>query len=277
MGNNTNCCPNCGASDFVPGTACEKCGFLAQEHVSYEKPVIQNETQSEKAVESHTDTPMNQTNKKNKKNKKQKKQKPPKKKVETKTKIKRLCIFLGIVGILALCWVAFINMITLSAHSNEVVDTINASSLDVPGLRNEAYNALPHYAKEYVDNPADTSSGPIVQAVLPYVHIERVRVRGFFLNSSVEYKISAPDMESWILQLDESDVKSEKAFMKSLEQYLTDAPYTERNVTVEYSKDSDGWKGNYKTPEFLDAISGGVNSAYTELYSQMLSELKEAL
>lgn len=195
--------------------------------------------------------------------------------------IRIIIVIIIVVGILLGAWYAFGNLITLGAHSNQVVETLNSGSLDLPGMNN-AYNELPNYVKDMLGEEHRNSGeyGPMTKTILPHISVEKVKVNGFFGSSSVEYKITAPDIESWLLNLDSSLITSTDALMSMMEEYITTAPTRSANVTIEYTRDgffSTEWFGNYYTREFSDAVCGGFNSAYNELYSKVYNEIMGTL
>ncbi len=174
-------------------------------------------------------------------------------------------------------WYAFGNLITLGSHSNKVVETLNSGSLELPGMNN-AYNELPNYIKDMLGEEYKNKNeyGPMTKAILPYISAEKVKVNGFFGSSSVEYRITAPDIESWLLELDPASVTSADALLTMMEEYIKTAPKRSANVTIEYTRNgffSTDWYGNYYTREFSDAVCGGFNSAYNELYSKVYDEI----
>ena len=174
-------------------------------------------------------------------------------------------------GVLFLMWLGVGNQLTLRPHSERVVEILNAGSLDLPGTES-AYNELPNYIKDVLgEEYLEEDQGPITTAVLPYIHAERVSIHGYFGKSAVTYKISAPDLENWLLNLDPTQVTSEQALLSLMEQYIPNAPRRSVEVTVEYDRQgifSTDWYGNYYTREFTDAVCGGFNSAYSALYDQ---------
>lgn len=285
-------CPNCGANDMEMGVPCKHCGFADFDKLNFNQPQVKAEVPAEaKAEETQAEIPAvvevndkievceapvdTQVQKPEPKSKKPKKAKKPKKKMTFKRFLIKFGIFLLVNGLLVLLWCAFINQITLTIHSNDVVETINSGSLEIAGLKNEAYEELPIYLQEAMDNPNEGANGPVIDAMLPYVEIKTANVKGFFFGTEVEYTITAPDLESWLLNLDATDINSSEDLLAAMEEYIETAPTKSRNVTIEYYPDGwFQWKGNYKTPEFLDAIGGGISSAYTVLYQEFLNDLE---
>jgi len=208
-----------------------------------------------------------------------KKQKPVKVKRKRSAKVffKKLLIFILVNAFLVFLWFAVGNYITLTIHSSEVIETINSGSLELSGVVNDDFDKLPTYVQNRLQRPQQ-KNGPIVDRMLPYIRIERVKVNGFFGGSSVEYKVAVPDLEEWILSLKDSGINNQEDFLAEMEHYIRQAPRAPRSVTIHYYSDGwFSWKGNYNTPEFLDAITGGMNTAYTKLYEEAMDELEEML
>lgn len=202
----------------------------------------------------------------------------PKQKKKKKHRFLKFLMWLFLIAAaLALLWFAVGNMITLHFHSEKVVSAINGGSLDLPGLKSNT-SEMPNYVKQMLGKSDENDNGPVVEAVLPYLHVQRDKIHGFFGASEVDYIIYAPDLESWLLDMDTSTIYSSEQLLSELLAYIPNAPLKARRVSIKYySEGLFDWRGNYKTPEFADAISGGINSAYNVYYEKMLQEIKEAL
>lgn len=194
--------------------------------------------------------------------------------------LKFLLVTAIILVVLSLLWFSFGNLMTLYIHTNNVAAEINSGSFELDDAGNSAYDELPDYVKEMLGDALEEEeqNGPIMEAVMPYVEAKRTAIHGFFGGSTVEYTITAPDLEAWVTSLDPTAVTSSEQMLSELLEYIPNAPKRKQTVTVEYFRDGlFGWQGNYRTPEFADALSGGLNSAYNLLYRQMLEELEEYL
>ena len=185
-----------------------------------------------------------------------------------------------IAGVLFGCWYAFGNMITLYFHSEDVLETLNSGSLELAGTES-AYDELPDYVKDMLgDECVEEDYGPITKAVLPYISVKRVKINGFFDESTVTYEITAPDLESWMLGLDKDSFENEDELMALMTRYIESAPLRTEQVEIKYERDglvSIKWRGNYYTREFANAICGGFNDAYNVLHEQAMEELEEFL
>lgn len=258
-------CTNCGAPLNENDKFCTKCGFRI---ISEEKTPETKEQVTEQKTEPAASQPI-QTN-----------TKAPKKEKKKRRKGKGFLIFLavvaGIAALLFLLWFAFGNMLTLSSHSKGVVASINSGNLNLDGAYSD-YSSLPPYVQNMMgEEKTDGKNGALMTEMLPYIKAEVQKINGFFGASSVEYSISAPDMESFILSQDLSAFSSEEDLLSAMLSYIPTAPHRIQTVKVEYYKSSalsKKWRGNYATSEFADAISGGMNSAYTKLYLEMLEEM----
>ena len=148
-------------------------------------------------------------------------------------------------------------MITLYFHSEDVVQTLNSGSLDLQGTEN-AYDELPNYIKEMLDEKyIENDYGPITKSVLPYIHVERESINGWFGASTVTYRITAPDLEVWLLNIDPVSVTDENQLLRMLDEYVMDAPKRTTVVEVSYARShifAIEWTGDYFTPEFTNAV-----------------------
>ena len=190
-----------------------------------------------------------------------------------------LISILAAAGIIAFLIFAFGNYFTLKIHTAKVLDSLNSGNLDLSEFQSDPYEDLPLYVIEMMGEQKDPAEvGPVVSAMAPHLRFEITKIHGFFGGSEVEYRIISRDLGGWLLSLDYSQISSSEELQKMIIDYIPSAPLKEHTVTVKYYKDGLlGWKGNYETPEFADALSGGLNSAYNALYDKMIEELEEVL
>ena len=279
-------CPNCGKEGYVPGYYCPECGYKKPENEKPKQNTVPEEPQPQtpqpqgpqqqmtQAQVSQPQVPQPQVPAQMPAGEKAKKQK---KKGGFGRFLKKLAIFIIVNLVLVGIWFSVGNMITLSIYTKDVADTISSGSIDLEDSMNEGYSQLPIYVQNMVKKP-NASHGPIVDAMLPYLNAERVKVNGFFGKSTVVYEISAPDMESFIKGLDGDTLESREHLLEMIMEYARTAPRTTREVEIVYHRRGlFSWYGNYDSPEFLDAITGGINTAYTELYKEMMKEFEEAM
>jgi len=234
-------------------------------------PVAETQQVEKETVPAVTPAPVYTEN--NKKGKKKKKKKLP-------WILRFIIANIIIAGVLFVLWFGFGNMLTLYYHSEGVLETLNSGSLELNGAQN-AYDELPNYIKDMLDESKfGNEYGPITTSVLPYIKAERVKINGFFGASTVEYKITAPDLESWLLNLDPALITGEDALISMLQEYIKGAPVRSVTVKVKYNRKnlfSVDWHGNYYTREFADAVCGGFNSAYNVIYEKAMQEIYEAM
>ncbi|MBP3442284.1 MAG: zinc ribbon domain-containing protein [Clostridia bacterium] len=181
-----------------------------------------------------------------------------------------------VVAVVAFAWFAVGNQITLSIHTDKDVDTMNSGRLEMPGAYYSQYSDMPDYVVKLLGgDPQSPDYGPVMTEVMPYVRVERNKVNGFFGGNTVEYTIYAPDLESWLLNLGNSKKYTQDSLLEELKAYLPNAPLRSQVVTIEYAHDGIfSWQGNYMCIEFSNAISGGINTAYSELYAAYTEELE---
>lgn len=209
------------------------------------------------------------------------KSKSPKQKRE-KSPRKTLNIVIALLCVLAtvvLVWFAVGNYITLSIHTNDDLDILNSGSLKVPGAHYSKYSELPDYVAQMLGkDDKDSEYGPLMSEVIPYIRVERNKINGLFGQSSVEYTVYAPDLESWLLNQNPSSGYTQNDFLKDLKEYIPSAQLRPQKVTIEYSRVGlFDWEGDYMSLEFSNAVSGGINTAYNKLYEQISDELEENL
>jgi hypothetical protein len=151
--------------------------------------------------------------------------------------------------------------------------------LDVPGAHYNKYAELPDFVIEMLgEDPDKPAYGPLMSEIILHINVERNKVNGWFGQSSVEYTISAPDMESWLLNMDENKEYTEETLLAEMLEYIPNAPKRTQVVTIDYARDGlFGWTGNYMSLDFTNAISGGINSAYNTIYEEISEDLEAPL
>lgn len=205
---------------------------------------------------------------------------PPKK----KAKKKHGCLIALIITLVVLALVALLifsagNYLSLRLHTDKVLDSLNSGNMDLSQFQVDPYKDLPLYVIEMMGEAAEPAEvGPVVSAMAPYMTFDRVRIIDFLGTGQVEYRILSRDLSGWILSLDYASVTSPEQLQQMLLDQIPQAPLKEYYVTITYYKDGlFGWKGNYETPEFADAISGGMNTAFNALYDKMMEEMEDLL
>ncbi len=190
-----------------------------------------------------------------------------------------LIVIFSVIALIALLVFAFGNYITLKFHTDKVLDSLNSGNLDLSEFQSDPYEDLPLYVIEMMGETSDPSElGPVVSAMAPYLTFEIKEIHGFFGGSEVEYRIVSRDLGGWLLSLDYSAIGSSEELQKMMIDYIPEAPLKEHYVTVKYYRDGlFGWKGNYEIPEFADALTGGLNTAYNALYDEMIEEMEDIL
>jgi hypothetical protein len=206
--------------------------------------------------------------------------KPPKK----KAKKKKGCLVALIITLVVLALVAFLvfaagNYLSLRLHTNKVLDSLNSGNMDLSQFQVDPYKDLPLYVIEMMGEAAEPAEvGPVVSAMAPHLTFDRIRILDFLGTGQVEYRILSRDLSGWILSLDYASITSPEQLQQMLLDYIPKAPLKEYFVTVTYYNDGlFRWKGNYETPEFANAISGGLNTAFNALYEKMIEEMEDVL
>lgn len=183
----------------------------------------------------------------------------------------------GAVVFIVLFWLLFGNLITLRSCTNKDLEVFNSGSLEVPGTAYYTESDMPEFVKEMLAEDEQTEDD-FMSIISQYLYFERTKIHGFLNGNTVEYTVYAPDMESWILNLNPQEEYTEEELFEEMVRYIPDAPIREQTITVEYlRKGLFKWEGNYETREFADAVSGGINSAYNKIYNAAMEELEETL
>ena len=93
-------------------------------------------------------------------------------------------------------------------------------------------------------------------------------------NNEIIYEIEAPDLSNLFSDIpaDEVDNMTEEDLKQYISNYVKNVDTITHTVSVPYILEEGEFVANYKSTEFINAISGGVLDAYKELYQEMLEE-----
>ena len=93
-------------------------------------------------------------------------------------------------------------------------------------------------------------------------------------DTTITYTIVSPDIsdffQAYADELETIDTSEELGEL--LLEYSKKAPQKEYTVTLEYTVTEDGVEIAYNSPEFINAMTGGLLEAYSDIYNQYLEE-----
>lgn len=90
---------------------------------------------------------------------------------------------------------------------------------------------------------------------------------------TIEYQIEAPDLsEIFVEILNEKKDLSEEQLLEYMREYIGQAKLKKVTVTIPYTVENEEIVIDYQNEEFIDAITGGLLSAYRQLYQEMINE-----
>lgn len=94
----------------------------------------------------------------------------------------------------------------------------------------------------------------------------------------VELKVIAPDMKDVFKNLpDSSEEYTEDGLLEYMQEYVGVVETCEFIVDLPYTKDGEEIVIDYRDEDFVNAITGGMLSAYKELYFAMLDEFRNGV
>ena len=90
---------------------------------------------------------------------------------------------------------------------------------------------------------------------------------------TIEYQIEAPNLsEIFVEILNEKKDLSEEQFLEYMGEYIGKAELKKVTVIIPYIVENEEIVIDYQNEEFIDAITGGLLSAYRQLYQDMINE-----
>ena len=97
-------------------------------------------------------------------------------------------------------------------------------------------------------------------------------------NESVTYIVESPDMSDFFVNnMDRLYEMNELEMEQFLQEYILSAETKEHTVTLKYTIENDSLMVDYTSTEFINAITGGLLEAYSQLYEQMILDYEEYL
>ena len=92
--------------------------------------------------------------------------------------------------------------------------------------------------------------------------------------STISYTIASPDISDFFTAYADrlDSITTSEELGQAILEYAETAPMKEYTVTIPYSASEDGIDVSYNDPNFINAMTGGLLEAYSELYEQYLTE-----
>lgn len=156
-----------------------------------------------------------------------------------------------------------------SLSENESTDTDEIIPDDIAQKYKEELQLEPNS----VSNSAEVDA--VIQAIIE--HSETSTEVSLFSNDVI-LTFCTPDMERYITETDLSDITSIDELKDDILSYIDTAEKKERSVTLKASFKDMKWfvdDSQYKTVEYVDAMTGGFVSGYISYSNSILDGLKE--
>lgn len=121
------------------------------------------------------------------------------------------------------------------------------------------------------ENQEEGQRDSILAKIFKNISIKVKRITG----KEIQYEISSPDLSAFFNTLEKENKMLSAAEMESsLGKLIEEAEMKEHVVSIPYEKKDGEISANYRTEEFINAITGGLLQSYKEIYTKMLEELK---
>lgn len=111
----------------------------------------------------------------------------------------------------------------------------------------------------------------ILEQIFKNISIKVKRITG----KEIQYEILSPDLSTFFDTLEKENKMLSAAEMESsLETLIKEAKIKKYDVAISYEQKEGKIIANYRTEEFVNAITGGLLESYKEIYTKMLEEWK---
>lgn len=96
---------------------------------------------------------------------------------------------------------------------------------------------------------------------------------GNISENTIEYEIEAPNLQEIFVEiLNNKEILSEEQLLLYMKEYVAQAQLRKVTVAVTYTIENKEIVIDYQNQEFIDGITGGLLSAYQQLYQDMINE-----
>ena len=121
------------------------------------------------------------------------------------------------------------------------------------------------------ENQEEGEKEGILAKIFKNISIRVKRITG----KEIQYEISSPDLSTFFDTLEKENKMLSAAEMESsLDKLIKETQRKEYVVSIPYEKKDGKIIANYRTEEFVNAITGGLLESYKEIYAKMLEEWK---
>lgn len=111
----------------------------------------------------------------------------------------------------------------------------------------------------------------ILEKIFKNISIKVKRITG----KEIQYEISSPDLSTFFDTLEKENKRLSASEMESsLDKLIKETQRKEYVVSIPYEKKDGKIIANYRTEEFVNAITGGLLESYKEIYAKMLEKWK---
>lgn len=270
-------CGKCGANIENAVGFCPNCG----QRLNSEDCATKNEQQVESKNE--------EISVQSKKRKPQKDDKTIKKQRKKKHLLAKfiaviLCVFIltgGVLGTLSYFKVINIPFITnvvdkfvkktpQEAYATEIVNAFNNNDMSKINdiiFNNNSLSIDDNIGATFEDNETKESNKGVLSIIFAETHLTLIRVE----NNKFVYEVEAPDMNGVFDNI--SSIQTQDELIKHIEKYAKDAKHKKSEVSIEFIEKDDSFIADYKTEEFINAITGGLVNEYKGIFTQYMDEI----
>ena len=164
-----------------------------------------------------------------------------------------------------------INKVSVSEEDiNKIVDIVDSN--DVTKLdaiiNNENDMAVDKELQEFFVS-SDIERGDGLMSLV--MREDSIEVKDIGKNTII-YKITAPDLSKLFFDMKESKV-SEENIESYISEYVSNAEKITTEVEISYTNQNGKFSANYRSEEFINALTGNLVTAYQQLMQDAINEV----
>lgn len=164
----------------------------------------------------------------------------------------------------------FVKKTPQEAYATEIVSAFNNNDMSKINdiiLNNNSLGIDDNIGATFEDNETKESNKGVLSIIFGESHLTLIRVE----NNMFVYEVEAPDMNGVFDNI--SSVQTQDELIKHIEKYAKDAKHKKSEVSVEFTEKDDSFIADYKTEEFINAITGGLVDEYKGIFTQYMDEI----
>lgn len=159
----------------------------------------------------------------------------------------------------------------IEKEANKIVKAVNTKELSkVDAIINEKENLTEDEDLMDFFNQNEESSDGIISQIIKYDKIKIKKIK----NDKIIYKITSPDLSNIFIDMKKGNISNENAKTFVVD-YISNASKKTYEIDVFYTYKDGKFLAEYKSEDFINALTGNLVTAYQELIEDATNEMRK--